>query len=514
MSFQIGTGGVSEIIKFLKPTIQKIPNIPDGADYGNYLYWDGKSYKVGHSRIKLGVYAGQNNQEDYTIAIGDSSGQTNQGIFGIAIGLSAGSENQSTGCIALGSYAGNINQGSSTNPEFAAIAIGSYAGSEKQGPGCVAIGSYSGESNQGQYSVSLGTFSGHHNQGQYSVSMGSYSGEYNQGRNCVAIGASAGQFEQGIGIDRTEPYGCCSVAVGIFAGQTKQGVYSVAIGPGAGRENQKPGSVAIGLMAGLSEQGNDSIAIGSAAGRNFQANKSIVINATGDTLDNTLPNTCKIAPLRDMNQTEDTYNTFSEPFVMSYSPSTSELTYNSNPQIRRNFGQGNELLLSDFNTVHYYTYTGSSLQNFDISTNMVENAVYEVTFNLSGSSFSNNDITFYPNYTSGGSLYTNYIQRLDSGGFQGNSTTSSGFSFDLVAGSLGYDPVGKITIFNNRNAKKIRSDIGDTFANSTGSGYWLTAPPSGSSLSYETITQWLTVGRISISPGSFTNAVVTVKRVA
>ena len=202
---------------------------------------------------------------------------------------------------------------------------------------------------------------------------------------------------------------------------------------------------------------------------------------------------------------------------MSYSPSTAELTYNSNPQIQRNFGQGNELLLSDFNTVHYYSYSGGPAQNFDISTNMVENAVYEVTFNMSSSSASNNDIAFYPNYIGGSNLYTNYIQRADSGGYLGNYANGSGFIFDLTAGSNGFDPVGKFTIFNNRNSKKIRSEIGDTFTSSTGCGYWLTGdttPTSGTPLSYNTETQWTTVGRISISPASFTNAVATVRRIA
>jgi len=383
----------------------------------------------------------------------------------------------------------------------------------------------------GDQQIKLGSSAGQTNQGEVAVAIGIDAGSNNQGPGCVAVGPSAGQFNQGSG--GSGPTGCCSVAVGVSAGQTNQGFYSVAIGPGAGSYNQTPGSIALGFLAGefrqgggtgptgpsmnccaiaigveagQNNQGMSAIAIGNGAGQDSQAANSIVINATNGSLDNTDEGTCKIAPLRDTIP-ENTS------FVMSYSPSTSELTYNSNPQILRSFGQGNELLLSDFNTVHYYTYSGSPAQSFDISTNMAENAVYEVTFNLSGSSASNNDMAFYPNYTGGGSLYTNYIQRLNSGDYQGNSATGTGFGFDLVDGSNGYDPIGKFTIFNNRNAKKIRADMGDTFANSTGSGYWLTAPPTGT-LSYNTATQWLTVGRISVSPGSFTNVAVTVKRVA
>ena len=65
---------------------------------------------------------------------------------------------------------------------------------------------------------------------------------------------------------------------------------------------------------------------------------------------------------------------------------------------RGNPTDANPLLLSDFNTIHYYQHTGSNLTNFDISTLMVENSVYEVKFNCSGSSDGNNDMFLSPNY--------------------------------------------------------------------------------------------------------------------
>ena len=364
----------------------------------------------------------------------------------------------------------------------------------------------------GDSEVKFGANAGKFDQGNVSVAIGSSAGNQNQGPSCVAIGVRAGKLNQGTGA--TGSYSCCAIAVGSGAGSENQGIYSVAIGPAAGELNQSPASIAVGFRAGQESQGSDAIAIGNGAGQNSQANQSIVINATGSVVDNTVSGTCKITPLRDINPSE---LSFTEPYVMSYSPSTAEVTYNSNPQIQRNFGQGNELLLSDYNTVHYYMYNGDPIQNFDISTNMVENAVYEVTFNMSSSMASNNDVVFLPNYIGASHLYTNYTQRTDAGSYQGNYANGSGFNFDLTVGSNGFDPVGKFTIFNNRNAKKIRSEIGDTFAALSGCGYWLTSdtnPTSGTPLSYDTSTQWLTVGRISISPATFTNAFVSVKRIA
>ena len=539
MSFHVSPGSqfTSELINFLKPLERNNNNqLPSGVNYGDYLYWDGSAYVVGDQQVSIGAYAGQSGQGEVAVAIGQGAGNQSQGQACVAIGAGAGNLNQGsfygtggTGpysccAVAVGVEAGAENQG------FYSVAIGPGAGTLNQAPGSVALGFMAGQFNQGGFTgggegmnccaIAMGVFSGQSNQGMNSIAIGNGSGMADQGIYALSIGDYAGSTNQGDGAiaigngSGANSQSNCSIALGESAGYESQGYGAISIGLNAGEYNQGGTAIAIGNIAGQTGQGSDAIAIGNGAGQNSQANQSIVINATGSVVDNTVAGTCKIAPLRDTNPLEPC---FTEPYVMSYSPSTAEVTYNSNPQIQRSFGQGNELLLSDYNTVHYYSYSGGAAQDFDISTNMVENAVYEVTFNMSSASASNNDIAFYPNYTGGSHLYTNYIQRADAGTYQGKYENGSGFTFDVTNGSNGFDPVGKFTIFNNRNAKKIRSEIGDTFACSTGCGYWLTSdttPTSGTPLSYDTATQWTTVGRITITPAAFTNAVVTVRRIA
>jgi hypothetical protein len=120
---------------------------------------------------------------------------------------------------------------------------------------------------------------------------------------------------------------------------------------------------------------------------------------------------------------------------------------------RGNPTDANPLLLSDFNTIHYYHFTGGSKSEFDISTLMLENAVYEVKFNCSGGSDSNNDLFLTPNYGtySGTFFYTIFLNSFDlderdSSAKYKSSTDNQGFYVDFFDGYNGYDPVGKITI--------------------------------------------------------------------
>ena len=218
-----------------------------------------------------------------------------------------------------------------------------------------------------------------------------------------------------------------------------------------------------------------------------------------------------------------------------------EITYNLNSRNagttttvinRGNPTDSNPLLLSDFNTIHYYQHTGSELTNFDISTIMAENAVYEVKFNCSGSSDNNNDMFLEPNYGnySNSNFYSIYLNSYDidpeSEGANAStkyksSTNTGGFYVDFFDGYKGYDPVGKITIYNRRNCKKILIEASDTSGSTIASGYWLDnssgsesySPDSNTPPSYNTNDIWSSVGTLNFTSGSFTNWSIYVSRV-
>jgi hypothetical protein len=126
----------------------------------------------------------------------------------------------------------------------------------------------------------------------------------------VAIGVSAGETSQSVD----------AVAIGNAAGLSLQGANTVAIGVSAGNTGQGAGAVAIGYYAGGGEQGVNSVAIGYAAGYNGQAANSIVLNATGSVLNQAIPNTFKVAPIRNISATSG---------VLQYNDSTKEVSYSN-----------------------------------------------------------------------------------------------------------------------------------------------------------------------------------------
>jgi hypothetical protein len=198
------------------------------------------------------------------------------------------------------------------------------------------------------------------------------------------------------------------------------------------------------------------------------------------------------------------------------------------PQLNPNFinrgnpGQASPLLLSNYNTVHYYSTT-SATGFVDISTTMVENAVYEIEVSCYGASASNDDMFLYPNYnTSFGSttFYNVYTQSSGSPSIQYASQNQNGFYFDYVGGAIGWEPVCKIKIYNNRSAKKIKVEGGDTTAIVNGQGYWTSGSGftsnSVTNIVYDTATQWSNIGRLTFSSNgniTFTNWNIWVKRI-
>lgn len=144
---------------------------------------------------------------------------------------------------------------------------------------------------------------------------------------------------------------------------------------------------------------------------------------------------------------------------------------------------------------------------------MVENAVYEIKFNCSGSSDSNNDMFLTPNH---GDYNSSYFYTIFQNSFNidentasikyKSATDSQGFYVDFFDGGNGFDPVGKITIYNRRNCKKIQVIQHDSVESDSYN------PDSGAP-SYNTTDIWSSVGTLSFTDGSFTDWTIYVSRV-
>ena len=311
----------------------------------------------GLNSVSIGANAGQTNQGNYAVAVGNlagayyqtftsgngvaigvNAGQTNQGQHGIAIGAGAGALYQSIRTISIGRDSGKFTQGASgiaigfetarTSQQENGIAFGRNTGDIYQGANSIAIGAFSGRYSQGTNSVAIGANSGLNSQGMQSVSVGESSAQTNQGIQCVAIGLLSAQLTQG----------SYSVAIGAYAGQRTQGFNSVAIGNQACRNNQGNNSIAIGNLAGQNLQGANSIAIGNNAGLNSQGNNSIAIgNLAGQTTQfpNSIILNASSTAISDL-----TYSTQSGFYVnpirgtgvsggVSYNNTTKELTYDT-----------------------------------------------------------------------------------------------------------------------------------------------------------------------------------------
>ena len=93
--------------------------------------------------------------------------------------------------IALGSFAGQTNQNAYS------VAIGYKSGNFTQAPEAVSIGYRAGESNQGFNAVSIGVGAGGVTQGDYAIGVGRQAGNDNQDTDAIAIGTRAGTLDQG-----------------------------------------------------------------------------------------------------------------------------------------------------------------------------------------------------------------------------------------------------------------------------------------------------------------------------
>jgi hypothetical protein len=172
---------------------------------------------------------------------------------------------------------------------------------------------------------------------------------------------------------------------------------------------------------------------------------------------------------------------------------------------RGNPGQSSLLTLSSFNETHFYT-TDAQQNYMDISTVMVENAVYEILFMGFGGTGVNNDVILTPNFgsfTSG--VFTNSYWASEQGNASNPMYASQGihgFYFDHNFGVLGGSPCGRYTLYNTRDGKMAHYHGGDTASICIGTCRW-----------NDTITQWTSVGRLSVNAVS-NSLKVWVRRVA
>lgn len=193
---------------------------------------------------------------------------------------------------------------------------------------------------------------------------------------------------------------------------------------------------------------------------------------------------------------------------------------------RGNPGQSRVLLLDEFNTIHYYHHSGSAINSFDISTGLVENGVYEIKFSCIGGTESNNDMALTPNFNdfSNSNFYMCCQRWYEDGGLYtelNGEVNSDNFYFDMFAGSFGYDPTGKITIFNNKSGKKLKVEMGDTSSVVNGTGYWLDNSGDASDYSltanytppYDTTNIWDIVGNLTFNSPDFTQWHIWVSRI-
>ena len=310
--------------------------LPNGTNFGDYLYWNTSAYVVGDVNITLGSFAGSISQGDYAVAMGRSAGTSNQGTNAVAIGLYAAESSQGADAVAIGWGAAQFSQGvhavaigmeaALTLQGSNAVAIGMEAGKIRQGFDAVAMGYYAGNVSQGQYAIAIGSDAGNVSQGQYAIAIGSDAGIVSQGNYAIAIGQRAGYNSQaansiilnasanslegstpGFFVEPvrsnigaysiyyntttkeitygTTPSGSGTLPPGSFYGDYLYwnntayavGGSNITLGSYAGSISQGQNAVAVGYQAGNTSQGQASVAIGCNAGQTNQRNQAVAV---------------------------------------------------------------------------------------------------------------------------------------------------------------------------------------------------------------------------------------------
>lgn len=159
---------------------------------------------------------------------------------------------------------------------------------------------------------------------------------------------------------------------------------------------------------------------------------------------------------------------------------------------RGNPGSGSTMNLYDFGVTHYYHASGVS--SIEISSKILEDAVYELTY-MCTTSGSNIDIIIYPNYSTYGSQFTAFY--WGSPGFYVFDQTTSYFYFDHYGGGYGSSPSGKFILYNTRNIKMAHYRGGDDYSTCMGTARW-----------NNNTTQWTDIGTLVGLQGGTVHAYV------
>lgn len=215
-----------------------------GTYYSDYLFWNNTTNAWTAEttrRLHIGQRAGENQSEQFTVALGAQSGMDQQ-RYTTAVGGNAGQSKQATGACAFGFGAGQFNQGANS----------------------IAIGSMTANGSLGEYATVVGGGAG-----------------VNLGTGSIVIGALSAQGS--IGTNIKDPN---SIIIGYQAGNGNYGVGT--------------GTVAIGYNACNSDTstGAYSLALGYKAGYATCSNNSIILNAGQNQLDSTIPDALFINPIR------------------------------------------------------------------------------------------------------------------------------------------------------------------------------------------------------------------------
>jgi hypothetical protein len=331
----------------------------------------------GSSCVSVGPNAGRS-IKDEAVAIGTNAGEVS-GTACLSIGSAAGRNSQdmsvslgynagidsASSCVSVGPNAGiqagyaSVSAGfeAGRNASSDVVSIGRMSGRGK-GPNAVCIGVDSGGGsngntvsvgissgkNQEEYAVAVGPFAAATGtQGFCSLALGYTSGHAGLATGCIAVGAGAGSAIPPREYSTLVGYNCGlknvgpqAVVMGFHTGMEGMGTGSIAIGAhahaGGGNAapdtgDLKPYVTAVGYEAVGLSGGECSIGIGFQAGKFDLANNAIVISALSTGLDNAVPSSCKIAPIRNVNGTVGTR--------LYYDSATSELTWGTETSARR-----------------------------------------------------------------------------------------------------------------------------------------------------------------------------------
>jgi hypothetical protein len=214
----VATGSSTDVLYYnstsKEVTYAALPSgsIPSGDQPSEYLFWNGSTWAVGTTTIRLGRNAGQVGQGAYAIALGYQAGMTNQPEKSIVInatGAALDTVSKTQACyvapiasatssnllfydpltkeISYGARSSWISNGTTYSeylywdPDSSTWAVGG---------GTIRLGAGAGYTQQQTSAIALGLMAGHSNQGSYAIAIGREAGKTNQPEKSIVINAT------------------------------------------------------------------------------------------------------------------------------------------------------------------------------------------------------------------------------------------------------------------------------------------------------------------------------------